>query len=136
MNRKQLLYVLAIFVMSFVSFGQELPDVEDLNVDTQIGEINSTVDSIPDTLDNELIPNETATQLFSYMKWMFNENTANELLGQTLAPLGIELFVLLLLAFTFTLLWLTIRMLVLTWRLILFIIGWIIKLIELIPFFE
>jgi len=137
MTTIKLVGVLLIFIVSQVAIAQfEIPSVEDLSVDQEIGEINSTLDSIPDTLDNDLIPNETATQLFSYMKWLLSETSAQELAGETLAPILINLYVLLALAFTFAAIWLTIRILVLSWRLILFIIGWIIRLIELIPFFQ
>lgn len=129
-------YVLIIFMFSQIVIAQDIPSVQDLSVDQEIGEVNSTLDSIPDRLDDELIPNETATQLFSYMKWLFSETVAQELLGETLAPILLNLYLLLLLAFTFVTMWLTIRIFVLGWRLILWIVGWIIRLIELIPFFQ
>lgn len=135
MNIKSI-WVLVIFLIANIAMAQELPTVQELNVDGTLGEINTTMETIPDALDDEIIPNETATQLFSYMKWMFSDTAANELLGQTLAPIGLELYALLVIAITFTLMWLTIRMLVLSWRLLLFIVGWIIKLVELIPIFQ
>lgn len=136
MTPRKYLCVLIIFLVSQLAIAQELPEIEDLSVDQEISEVNSTLDSIPDRLDDELIPTETATQLFSYMKWLFSENVAQELLGETLAPILLNLYLLLLIAITFVTLWLTIRILVLGWRLILFIIEWIIRFIELIPFFQ
>jgi hypothetical protein len=136
MTHVKYIAVLLIFIVSQLALAQDIPSVEDLSVDQEFGGINSSLDSVPDRLDDDLIPTETATQLFSYIKWAFSDSSANELVGVTLAPILLNLYLLLLLAVTFTILWLTIRMLILGWRLILFIIGWIIRLIELIPFFQ
>jgi hypothetical protein len=127
---------LILLIASQVVLSQEVPTVEDLNIDDVIGESQNTLDSIPNSLDDDLIPNETATQLFSYMKWFFSDTSARELAGDTLAPILINLYLYLFIAFTFATLWLTIRMLVLGWRLTLFIVGWIIRLLELIPFIQ
>lgn len=132
---KKIMLVL-LFVCSSVAIAQELPSVGDLGVDQKLGEIETSVDNLPDTLDPDLTPDETATQLFSYMKWLFQPSSASELLGETLAPIGLELYALVLLALTYVILWLTIRALVLTWRFFLFIVSWVIKLIELIPVFQ
>ena len=133
---KRVCIMLVVFLMASVAIAQDVPTVQDLNVDDELAEIDSTMSSIPDTLDDGIIPDETATQLFSYMKWLFSDTSANELLGATLAPILINFYVLLVIAFTFTAMWLTIRALVLAWRLVLFIIEWIIRILELIPFVQ
>lgn len=129
----RLFLVLSLLLFASSVLAQEVPTVQDLNIDSELAEINETVGDIPDVIDPEIIPAETATQLFSYMKWLFSDNSANELLGPTLAPLLINFYVLLTIAFFFTTIWLTIRALVLAWRFILFVVEWIIRFIELIP---
>lgn len=133
MYRKVILIIL-ILISSQIAIGQEMPGVTDLNIDSEYAEAVSTTDSLPDALDDDVLQDETATQLFSYMKWLFSDNSAQELVGVTLAPILLNLYILLGLAFTFTALWLTIRFLVWTWRLILFVVKWIIRFLELIPF--
>lgn len=129
------LIVILILFASHMVFAQEVPGIEDINVNDTLAESQNTVDSLPDTLDPDLIPAETATQLFGYIKWIFSENSARELAGNTLAPIFINLYVYLVLGFSFAVIWLILMLAVFTWRFVLFIIRWIIRLIELIPGF-
>ena len=125
---------LLIVILTFQVSAQEVPGIEDLNVDDTLADVQGTADSLPDELPDDVITTETATQLFGYVKWLFSDLSARELVGETLAPILLNLYVLLVIAITFTMLWITIRLAVFAWRFILFIIGWIIRLIELIPF--
>jgi len=131
---KQLLLTLILFVFAGTAFTQDIPQIEDLNIDSTLADTQTAFDNLPDQLDEELLPAETATQFFGYIKWIFANS--DELVGATLAPILNSLYVILFTAFTFTTMWLTIRMLVLGWRLMLFIFEWVIRLLELIPFFQ
>jgi hypothetical protein len=131
---KQLLLTLILFVFAGTAFTQDIPQIEDLNIDSTLADTQTAFDNLPDQLDEELLPAETATQFFGYIKWIFANS--DELVGATLAPILNSLYVILFTSFTFTTMWLTIRMLVLGWRLMLFIFEWVIRLLELIPFFQ
>jgi len=127
--------LILILISSAVISAQEIPGVTELGVDSEYSEAVGATDSLPDQLDDDVLTTETATQLFSYMKWLFSPTSARELVGETLAPILLNLYLLVLIAFTFTALWLTIQLIVWTWRLILFVVKWIIRIIELIPGF-
>jgi hypothetical protein len=129
------LTLMVLFVVVGVSYAQlpEIPQIDDTGIDEQIGQANQLSEGIPD-IDPDLIPNETATSLFSYMKWMFSDTSAKELVGETLSPILINLYVWFLIAITFTTIWLIVRFVIFLWRFVLWVISWIIKLVELIPF--
>lgn len=127
-----LLYILIIFMMTQASFAQnEIPPMGDLNAIETLAESQAGVDSLPDTLDDKLIPQETATQLFAYMKWVFA--SSDELVGTTLAPILDDFYNLIFIIFSFVVMWLAIRLAILGWRIMLFILEWIIRLVELFP---
>ena len=84
-----------------------------------------------------IIPDTSgASQIFGYIKWLFSPNSAQEVLGKTLAPFGINVFVIFLIVTTMTGIYLLINLIVLIMKFVMWIYSWIIKLVELIPFFE
>lgn len=127
---------ICIFLLSYGVLAQDIPSVESLGIDQVIAESRNTLNTLPDQLDDDMMPAETATQLFAWLRWIFSDTGARELFGSTLAPIAINLYVMLGIVVSFTVLWLTIRALVLAWRFIMWVADWIIKLFELIPFVE
>ncbi len=75
------------------------------------------------------LPNADAGPLFGYAKWLFSGNTAQELLGRTLAPIGLNLFVVFVLVATLTAIYFLINFIVLILKAIVWIINQILKLI-------
>lgn len=81
-----------------------------------------------------LVPATSAVPLFSYVKWLFSYSTAQELMGETLAPLGVELFILLTISILLSGVYLVVNLIVLLIRFVVWIYSIIIKIIGLIPF--
>ena len=55
----------------------------------------ANVNAAPADLAGGYVPDETANQLFGYAKWMFSDASARELLGNSLAPIGMNVYILL-----------------------------------------
>lgn len=91
------------------------------------------INSLPDNLTyfngTQYLPDETATQMIGYAKWLFSPTTANELLGETLAPIGINLFLLLTILVLLMITWAIVRVVVLILRFVRYVARWILDLI-------
>lgn len=72
-----------------------------------------------------------AAQLFGYAKWLFSANTAQELLGRTLAPLGEMLFRILVSAVALVAVYIVIRLVSLIIKAVIWVIN---QLLKLVPF--
>ena len=83
---------------------------------------------------SSVIPSGDATLLFSYAKWLFSLNTAQELLGQTLAPLGVNLFIILTIVMLLTAVYLAVNLITVIIRFAIWVLNLIWKLLQLIPF--
>jgi hypothetical protein len=81
-----------------------------------------------------VVPSADATPLFSYIKWLFSLNTAQELLGPTLAPLGIQLFIIMTIVILLAGLYLVVNLITIIIRFVIWILTLIWKLLQLIPF--
>lgn len=77
-----------------------------------------------------------ATQIFGYVKWLFSANSAQEILGRTFAPFGINVFVVFMIVVSMTGIYILINLIVLIVKFVMWIYSWILRLIELIPFFQ
>jgi hypothetical protein len=129
MLSKLSLIITALFISISIAYAQEIPmdqldDFQDVDVTT------------PDDLSGVELPNETGTQLFSYAKWLFSPNSAREILGETLAPLAVDIFSYLGILISLAIIWAGIKVAVLAIKFLLFIADWIRKIIELIPFIQ
>lgn len=96
---------------------------------------NANIQQMPqqirDANGQRLVNTDNAQFVFGYAKWLFSTNTAYELLGQTFAPFGINLFLLL----TITIILTSIYFLVWFVILILKAITWIVnQILKIIPF--
>lgn len=94
------------------------------------------VNSLPDDLSKDysgtsVVPDETATQLMGFAKWLFSGTSANELLGATLAPIGINLFRLLGLMIALAIAYTTIKIAIIITRMVMSIIGAVMKVIPM-----
>ena len=101
---------------------------------TNAANINA-LPSDPTRPGGQAIPSVDLTQLFGYAKWLFSASTAQELFGRTLAPLAINVFIVLVLAISYSAIWLLINIIVLIIKVVMWIVRLIIQMIELIPFF-
>jgi hypothetical protein len=110
----------------------EVPHSEIYNyLATAVANVNSLPDDLTSNNGTSLVPNETGTQLMSYAKWMFSDRSARELLGNTLAPIGINLYILLTLIVFLSIAWATIRIALLIYRFVQYIVR---EILRLLPF--
>lgn len=96
---------------------------------TAVANVNSLPDDISKGNGQALFNEETATQIFGYAKWLFSTTSANELLGETLAPIGINLFALLTLVIFMAIAWTFLRIAVFIFRLVQYVARWIAEII-------
>lgn len=128
--------VLVLLLLAIPILAQELPILpEELPIDV-LGEIGNAEVNAPPDLSSVGLPEETGTQLFSYAKWLFYPSTAQELLGETLAPIAINLYVYLGIVIALAIIGAAIKTATLALKFLLFIADWIRKLIELIPIIQ
>jgi hypothetical protein len=106
-------------------------DINDL-LSTAVAYVNSLPDDITAPSGISLIPDETATQLFGWAKWLFSADSANESLGLTLAPLALTLMVLLTLVVSMAIAYTTLKIAVFIYRLVTYVIQWILKFVPFI----
>jgi hypothetical protein len=98
---------------------------------TAVAHVNSLPDEINKGNGQSLLADETATQMMSYAKWLFSPTSAQELLGATLAPIGINLFLLLTLLIFMAIAWTTIKIAVMIFKFVQWIVRWV---LEIMPF--
>lgn len=106
---------------------------------TAASQVNGMPEQIQASGQNgqSVIPNTSgAIQMFGYIKWLLSPASIQELMGKTLAPLGVNVFVVFVITITMAGLYIAINMIVLIVRGVMWVYSWIIKLIELIPFIE
>lgn len=108
----------------------------DLRIDDLIAfleEALTYINNLPDDLTShngtQYLPSETATQLMGYAKWLFSFNTAQETLGVSLAPIGVNLYILLSIIVVLAISWAFIKIIVLIIRFVQYIARWILDLI-------
>lgn len=143
MQRHRLLLILVLLFVSLATQAQDIPQVNipdfnaiaegnDFDLVAQMTDVLNQIQSLPDDIFEEVgIESETATQLFSYAKWLFSANSANELLGPTLAPIGIYLYTVLGATILLAISWAIIRIALLIFRFVYFIIR---EVLRVIPF--
>jgi len=119
------------------------PDIQIITVDdvphseiynylsTSVAHVNSLPDDLTTNSGTSLIPSESGTQLMAYAKWLFSPQSARELLGETLAPVGIFLFSLLTLIVFMAIAWVAIRIATLIFRFVQYLIR---EILRVLPF--
>ena len=90
---------------------------------------NNLPDEIQRPGGTSLIPSVDLTQLFAYAKWLFSLNTANELLGRTFAPIGMELMIIFTFTVILTILYFIINIIALIIKGVIWVINQILKII-------
>ena len=100
-----------------------------MSMATAAANVNRLPDEIRRPGGQSLIPSSDVSQLFAWAKWLFSLNTAQELLGQTLAPIGIELFIIMNFVVILTAIWFLINLIVLIIKAVIWIINQILKII-------
>jgi len=96
---------------------------------TAVAQVNSLPDDPSFYQGVQIVPNDTATTMFGYAKWLFSGNSANELLGVSLAPVAMNLYVVLIIIVIIMSVMMTVRVVSLIIRFVTFIINWALKLI-------
>lgn len=119
------------------------PDIQIISVDdvphseiynylsTSVAHVNSLPDDLTSDNGTSLIQNESATQLMAYTKWLFSDQSARELLGETLAPIGINLYLLLRLVIFMSIAWAAIRIATLIYRFVQYLVR---EILRVLPF--
>lgn len=96
------------------------------------------VNQLPDDITRQdnmsLIPNSNPAEVFSYAKWLFSYSSAEELMGRTLAPVGMSLFVLFTIMVSNVIVQMIIRIVTPILKIVVWIIFRIIDVIKLLPF--
>lgn len=96
---------------------------------TAAANVNQLPDEIRMSAGQNLVPRPDLTRLFGMAKWLFSLNTANELLGRTLAPIGVELYIIFFFVIILTSIWFLINLIVLIIKGVIWIINQILKII-------
>lgn len=96
---------------------------------TAAANVNRLPDEIRRPGGQSLIPSADVSQLFAWAKWLFSLNTAQELLGQTLAPIGVNLFLVMSFVIILTAIYFVINLIVLIIKGVIWIINQILKII-------
>lgn len=95
------------------------------------------VNQLPEDITRQgnvsLIPNSNPAEVFSYVKWLFSYSTAEELMGRTLAPVGMSLFLLFTLMVSHVVVQMLIRLVTPILKIVVWIVYRIIDVIKLIP---
>ncbi len=102
------------------------------NMATAAANVNALPEQIrgSGTTGNNVVPSTAgATQIFGYVKWLLSGNTAQELLGRSLAPFGVNLAIILILVIALTGVYFLVNFAVLIIKAIIWIINQILKLI-------
>jgi hypothetical protein len=70
-----------------------------------------------------------ASQVFGYIKWLLSPNSAQELLGRSLAPVGINIMIILTMVIALTTIYIAINMAVYILKMAIWVVNQILKLI-------
>lgn len=134
--------VIALFIVlgvGLVSFAQTpqptlvpIVPVDETNADLQ--NVADDINTLPDNLNQParvgVDPNVSV--LFGYIKWFLSTDTAYELLGETLGPIGAEIIVILNMVLVLTVTWITVNMIVYTIKFIVWAYYQTMKAIEVL----
>jgi hypothetical protein len=96
---------------------------------TAAANVNRLPDEIRRPGGQSIVPSADVSQLFSYAKWLFSLNTAQELLGRTFAPIGINLFVIFVIVIILTSIYFLVNLIVLIIKAVIWVINQILKII-------
>lgn len=96
---------------------------------TAAANVNQLPDEIRRAGGQNLVPSIDLTRLFAMAKWLFSFNTANELLGRTLAPIGVELYIIFYFVIILTSIWFLVNLIVLIIKGVVWIVNQILKII-------
>ena len=96
----------------------------------------ANINQMPAAIDRDpsgvgIIPSDDARNLLGYAKWLFSANSARELMGNSLSPLGINAFVLFTLVVVLTSAWLLVKI---ATMLIKAVIWFVQQILRFIPF--
>jgi hypothetical protein len=128
-----LVTVLAVPVFADTPVPTVPPYVQDA-LATAAANTNELPSDISAPSGQAVVPSSDAAPLFAYIKWLFSLNTAQELLGRKMAPVAINLFIVMVIVITLTGVYLAINLITLLIRFAVWVLTIVIKIIDLIPF--
>ena len=96
---------------------------------TAAASVNQLPDEIRRPGGQSLVAQPDVSQLFGYIKWLFSLNTAQELLGPTLAPIGASLYIVMYFVVILTAIWFLMNLIVLIVKAVIWVINQILKII-------
>ncbi len=102
----------------------------------QLREAADRINGLPDEIQKagpsgQKLSDTTAGvgQIAGYVKWLFSANSAQELLGKTLAPIGINVLVIFVMTVAMVAIYIAINIVVFTIKMIVWLVNQILKLI-------
>lgn len=102
----------------------------------QISAAAEKINALPDEINKagpagQTLSNITAgiTQIAGYVKWLFSGNTAQELLGKTFAPIGINIMVIFLMTVAMVTIYIAVNTIVYTIKMVIFLMNLVLKVL-------
>lgn len=137
MLRKGAALLLFLLMLGIPASAQIVPTVETDKVLSGINTAAETMNTLPDDpTEGNLPASPDPVILFGYVRWLFSYNTAAELLGEKMAPLGLALFHVLMVLIPLLSIYVVVNIVVLTIKFMTWTFSLVAKMIELIPFAE
>lgn len=119
--------------------GIELDNAVEGDLYSSMATAAAVVNSLPEQINNAAPGGQSlvdamagAKQVFGYIKWLFSPNSAQELLGRSLAPIGINILVIVTMIVALTAIYIAINTIV---YIVKFVIWLITQALKLVPFF-
>lgn len=101
---------------------------------TAAAQVNQLPEQIRTSGQNgqSILPNTSgAVQIFGYIKWLFSAATAQELMGKTLAPFGVNVFIIFMMITVMTAIYFLVNFIVLIVKGVIWVFN---QFLKLIPF--
>jgi hypothetical protein len=137
MYRKLALAGLLFIAAPVWSQGPVIPTVPVQQVYDDMNQAAEAMNELPDDVTEGNLPDSPdPVILFGYVRWVFSYNTAQELLGQKMAPLGLALFHFLMVLIPLLGIYVVINAVTITIKFAMWVFSIIVKLLELIPIFQ
>lgn len=102
----------------------------------QIREAADRINALPDEIKNAGPSGQTLTdttagigQIAGYVKWLFSPNSAQELLGRSLAPIGTNILVIFVMTVAMVAIYISINIVVFTIKMIVWLVNQILKIL-------
>lgn len=99
---------------------------------TAVAEVNTLPDDLSDVNGVNIVPDESATQLISYSKWLLSPATLNEIVSPKFSPIAVNVYILLMLYVVGFSTWLTVKMVTTLIKFVQYIVSWLLRIIPFV----